>query len=412
MSAPAIKDPPAKTRPPIRLVSQAPTRRDRLGPRPDIMDAYLEMVASIPLFSPAEERQAAKTLRDLEVESWRRVLLVRDAMVYVGEHPRITHLPDRGPLERVAANFGRIPIAAGPIHPLVQDYDTLLEQLRELDEDQELIDGAVCTVRHAAASPQQTPQVTLKDVQHVERASRAALAARNAFVRANLRLVVSVARGFHHYRMGLIDLIQEGNLGLIKAVHRFDWRKGFRFSTYAHWWIRQSIERAIMNKGAQVRLPVHVFDTRRQLARAQRELGQELGRRPSAAEMAEHLGIALDKVEETLAANPREPVSLEEPLSGEDDRRLSDIISDESALPPDETVIQADQVGRVRELLSLLTPVEMDIIQRRFGLLGDNDETLEEIGKRYNLSRERVRQIQVQGLEKMRRFCERRMMGC
>jgi RNA polymerase primary sigma factor len=395
---------------PLRPVPVAPKERRSVGPRADLMDGYLDMVASIPLFSPAEERQAAKTLRELELEAFRRVLKHREALEAVGNHALICELPSRVELERVAANYGRIPFDAGTVHPLAADYETLLAQLRELDEDHQLIDAAVRAVRTAVGDARRGGP-TLKDLKHVERARRAALAARNAFVRANLRLVVSVARHFHHFRLALIDLIQEGNLGLIKAVHRFDFKKGFRFSTYAHWWIRQSIERAIMNKGAQVRLPVHVFDTRRQIARAQKELGQELGRKPTPDEMARHLGIPLDKVEETLNANPREPVSLDEPMGSEDDRRLSDVVADESICPPDEMAINGDEVGRVKDLLALLSPVEMDIIRRRFGLLGDNDETLEEIGKRYNLSRERVRQIQVQGLEKMRRFCERRQIG-
>lgn len=390
---------------PVRLVLDAKARRP-VGPKADLMDGYLEMVSRIPLFTPAEERQAAKSLRELELEALRRVLKHRQSLLYVGNHPLICDLPNRGHLERVAANFGRIPFEAGTLHPLAADYEELLLQVRELDEDHLMVDGAVAALRHDVAHAR-TGGPTLADLQTVERGRRAALAARNAFVRANLRLVVSVARHFHHFRMPLIDLIQEGNLGLLKAVHRFDWKKGFRFSTYAHWWIRQSIERAIMNKGAQVRLPVHVFDTRRQIARAQKELGQELGRRPTPEEMAVHLGIDLEKVQETLAANPREPLSLDEPVGSEDDRRVGDMVADDSVAPPDEACITSDEVARVKQMLALLTPVEMDIIERRFGLHGDQDETLEEIGKRYNLSRERVRQIQVAGLEKMRRHCER-----
>jgi RNA polymerase primary sigma factor len=371
------------------------------------------VLARIPLFSAAEERQAAKTLRELELEAWRRALPFRATLEFVGGHERILELTDRGALERVARALGCISAHADP--ELQRDVHTLADQVRDLDEDCMLVDGVVGSLhRDVCEGRRVDPRAarpTARQVADVDRARRAAVTARNAFVRANLRLVVSVARGFHHLRLPLIDLIQEGNLGLMKAVHRFDWRKGFRFSTYAHWWIRQSIERAIMNKGAQVRLPVHVFDTRRQLAKAHKELAQQLGRRATEDEVAQKLGVPLDKLAEALHSVPREPVSLDDSMGSEDDRKLGDLVADESVEPADLMVIRENEIARVRELLCLLTPVEMDIIRRRFGLSGDNDETLEEIGKRYNLSRERVRQIQVQGLEKMRRFCERRSIG-
>lgn len=391
--------------------------------REDLLNDYMEMLARIPLFSPSEERQAAKTLRELELETWRRALPLWHGLEWVGRHPRILELEDRGPLERVAAAVAKgieIPTHASP---LARDIESLSQQLRDLDDDRVLVDGVLEHLKREARGesadaqpggrrhPLGVPRPTRKQVQDIDRARRAALTARNAFVRANLRLVVSVARSFHHFKLPLIDLIQEGNLGLIKAVHRFDYRKGFRFSTYAHWWIRQSIERSIMNKGAQVRLPVHVFDSRRQLAKAQRELAQQLGRKPSDEEVAERLGMPLDKMHEVATSVPREPVSLEEPVGGDDDRKLLELVKDETNAPPDEAVMRENELMRVRELLQLLTPVEMDIIRRRFGLSGANDETLDEIGKKYNLSRERVRQIQVQGLEKMRRFCERRQIG-
>ncbi|MEW5849210.1 MAG: sigma-70 family RNA polymerase sigma factor [Myxococcota bacterium] len=385
----------------------------------DLLNDYLEMLSRIPLFSAPEERQAAKTLRELELEAWRRTFPNWQALEWVAAHPRILQLTDRGPLERVAqAVSQQVPLTTPA---LARDVEKLAIQLRDLDDDRVLIEGVfehlVKESRGEDGLPGSRRQVlglqrpTRKSIQDIDRARRASLTARNAFVRANLRLVVSVARGFHHFRLPLIDLIQEGNLGLIKAVHRFDHRKGFRFSTYAHWWIRQSIERAIMNKGAQVRLPVHVFDTRRQLTKAQKELAQVLGRRPTDTEVAEKLGVPLEKVEEVTQAIPRDPISLDDTVGGDDDRRLMDLVKDENVEPPDEAVMRENETARLRELLQLLTPVEMDIIRRRFGLEGANDETLDEIGKKYNLSRERVRQIQVQGLEKMRRFCERRQIG-
>ncbi|MBI3178360.1 MAG: RNA polymerase sigma factor RpoD/SigA, partial [Deltaproteobacteria bacterium] len=206
-------------------------------------------------------------------------------------------------------------------------------------------------------------------------------------------------------------LIQEGNVGLMKAVHRFDHHRGFRFSTYAHWWIRQSIERAIINKGSQVRLPVHVIDSRRQVGRATARLAQRLGRPPTPSEISRSVKLSKEKVEQILSGVQQDPVSLDEAVSAEDPRKFLDLVRDESTPKLDEAVIRENTHDRIRELLALLNPIEKDIIRRRFGLGDDSDQTLDEIGKIYNLSRERVRQIQAQGLLKMRRMCERRQIS-
>jgi RNA polymerase primary sigma factor len=300
-----------------------------------------------------------------------------------------------------------------------EDVEEVSEALRELDDERHLIDEviAICQQTMIAPLPGEGTAERRKRTIDTDRLHRQvlddvvvqrgrALRLRNHFVRANLRLVVSVARRFHHYRLALIDLIQEGNLGLIKSVHRFDHRKGFRFSTYAHWWIRQAIERAIMNKGAQVRLPVHIFDARREVAKASHELQQQLGREATHAEIARALNVPAEKLEEILRAVPREPTSLDDPLGDDEDRTVGEVIADAEAAAPDERVIQVNEAKFVRKLLGKLSPMEMDIIRRRFGLGTDDDETLEEIGKSYNLSRERVRQIQVQGLKKMASYCE------
>ena len=197
----------------------------------------------------------------------------------------------------------------------------------------------------------------------------------------------------------------------MKAVHRFDHRRGFRFSTYAHWWIRQSIERAIINKGSQVRLPVHVIDSRRQIGRATARLTQNLGRSPTSAEISRSIKIPKLKIEQILNGIQQDPVSLDESVGGDDPRKFLDLVRDDSRPPIDTSVIRENTHDRVRELLTNLNPIEKDIIRRRFGLGDDSDQTLDEIGKIYNLSRERVRQIQAQGLMKMRRMCERRQIG-
>jgi RNA polymerase primary sigma factor len=243
-----------------------------------------------------------------------------------------------------------------------------------------------------------------------EFARRRAQLAREELVRSNLRLVTSIAKKYQNRGIAMEDLIQEGTLGLIHAVDKYDHRKGFRFSTYAHWWIRQAIERAIMNKGAQVRLPVHVFDARREVAKVTRDLTHSLGREPDFAEIAKALQLPEEKLHEVLAAVPREPQSLDDPIGDDEDRTLAEAIASEGP-PPDEQVIALDEQHRVKRLLTRLSPMEIDIITRRYGLTHDDDETLEEIGRSYSLSRERVRQIQVQGLRKIQRCVESRIIG-
>ncbi len=367
------------------LPKPAKARRD--PGRDELLSDYLSSLGGIPLLTPEGEKDLAARFRDAEVRCWRRLLGVADVRTSLAAHPALHDAtePVRAALDRGDA------------------LDDVADAMRELDDDRVLIDDVIASLARASS---RHAGVVLGEVRTLR---RRALELRNRFVRANLRLVVSVARRFHHYRLPLIDLIQEGNLGLIKSVHRFDHRKGFRFSTYAHWWIRQAIERAIMNKGAQVRLPVHVFDARREVAKATRDLHAQLGRDPSTAELAQQLQLPVEKLEEVLRAVPREPQSLEDPIGDDEERTLGEVICDRDALLPDEHVIQVDEEGWVRRVLTRLSPMEVDIIRRRYGLDTDEDETLEEIGRSYNLSRERVRQIQVQGLKKIQKYVEVRL---
>lgn len=380
-----------------------------------MLSEYLASLGRVPLLAADEEKECARRLRETEIACWRRVLEAEECVDYLLGHPAV--LDKRRSAKEALLALKRRTSAKRRAELLEQ----AAEDLRELDDDRTLIEEVIALLSQSAITPchgatraerrkknlarEQRRRALLAEVKALR---EQALRIRNHFVEANLRLVVSVARRFHHFRLPLIDLIQEGNLGLIKSVHRFDHRKGFRFSTYAHWWIRQAIERAIMNKGAQVRLPVHVFDARREVAKAQRELQQALGREPEAEELAEALGLSTEKLREILQSVPREPVSLEDPIGDDEDRTLAETISDDAMPCPDESVIQVDEAHRVRRVLDRLSPMEVDIIRRRFGLNSDNDETLEEIGKSYNLSRERVRQIQVQGLRKMARYYEER----
>jgi len=383
----------------------APGRKKRDPGRDEALSEYLSSLGAIPLLTAEEEQILAREMRDAEVAVW-ALLLADDAVIHVLlEHEALAEMPKKDVLLRHARRSAKSGARAGGGD---KDITVLADVLREVDDDRIIVDEAITIVRNGPVPKGvKARREHAEVIAQIERSRRRALHLRNRFVRANLRLVVSVARRFHHHRMPLIDLIQEGNLGLIKSVHRFDHRRGFRFSTYAHWWIRQAIERAIMNKGAQVRLPVHVFDGRREIARATHDLAQQLGREPEPEEVAKALGCTIEKLDEFLKATPRDPVSLDDPIGDDEDRTLGETIAAGSDVHPDERVIAVDQADHVRSILKRLTPMEIDIIERRFGLVRDNDETLEEIGKTYRLSRERVRQIQVQGLKKMQKVCER-----
>jgi RNA polymerase primary sigma factor len=224
--------------------------------------------------------------------------------------------------------------------------------------------------------------------------------ARQTFIRCNLRLVVSIAKRYGHAKLPFLDLVQEGNLGLIRAVEKFEYRKGFKFSTYATWWIRQAITRAIADKSRTIRVPVHMMDTITQMQTAEANLIKRLGRKPTDEELSEESGLTIGKLTEARKVAP-EPVSIFEPV-GEDNAMLGDFIEDLEAAAPFELIASKLNIENLRFVLDRLTERERTIIEMRYGLGDREPATLDEVGRHFNVTRERIRQIEAKALAKMR----------
>jgi RNA polymerase primary sigma factor len=282
--------------------------------------------------------------------------------------------------------------------------DAIAKEIEAADEELAVVEGLPVddSVRMWLREIGKRPLLTLeKEIRLAERIEQGDLTAKEQLTEANLRLVVSIAKRYSGRGMAFPDLIQEGNIGLIRAVEKFDYRKGYKFSTYATWWIRQAITRAIADQGRTIRIPVHMVETINRLIKTSSQLLQELGREPTIEELARALDMPVERVSEIIRIAP-EPLSLETPIGEEEDSHLADFIEDHEAVSPTEAADRRMLREKIDEALDSLTPREKEVLMMRFGLEDGCSRTLEEVGRHFRVTRERIRQIEAKALKKLR----------
>ena len=334
------------------------------------------------------------------------VLAVIESHIDLSEHA----LPELAQLKRYAKNKRPTKIQRDRYAKV--SYK-LGKKLRQIDGDRVVVDDADKAVHRLAGEYADECDIVgdririteafKRYLSDVRKARRKQMRVKNQFVSCNLRLVVSIARRYNRGRLPLVDLIQEGNIGLMKAVERFDHTRGFRFSTYASWWIRHAISRALADKGRAVRIPVHMIDTYNRVARATQQISARMGRAPTTEELMRETGLDEEKLSKVKTSWAETPFSLDRTVNEDDGRKFIDFLEDEDRPSPYESVVSNDWSAEVRRLLGTLSSMEARIIRWRFGIDDEDELTLKEIGDKYNLSRERIRQLQEQALTKIRK---------
>ncbi|MHB1456940.1 MAG: RNA polymerase sigma factor RpoD [Armatimonadota bacterium] len=305
-----------------------------------------------------------------------------------------------------------------PDHPIVADAVVPVHDIEAHDEELVVMEGLPIddSVRMWLREIGKTPLLTMseeinlaKTIAEAEGKTQEAYFAKEKLIQANLRLVVSIAKRYSGRGMSFPDLIQEGNIGLIRAVEKFDYKKGYKFSTYATWWIRQAITRAIADQGRTIRIPVHMVETINRLIKTSSHLLQELGREPTLDEIAKEMELPVERVSEIIRIAP-EPLSLETPIGEEEDSHLADFIQDQETVSPDEAASHQLLRERIVEVLSELSARERDVLRMRFGLDDGYPRTLEEVGRHFQVTRERIRQIEAKAIKKLRHAKRRKKL--
>ncbi len=399
---------------------RAPGRR-RESPESTLM-AYFRDMTGTALLTPERETELAKEIEEREISTWVSLLSHAPAVEHmIGRVESLldNSLPEFKNLRRAATRGKKVRTKAAQ-QSLETSARKVGVKLRALDIDRALIEALLDEVHRLDKRPVATGRARRPTAggatpaagravtawaERVRQSEQSSIRSRNKFVQANLGLVVSVARRYQHGGLPLTDLIQEGNLGLIKAVSRFDHRRGFRFSTYATWWIRHAIGRALADKGRTVRVPVHILEANQRIRKATRSLSATLGRAPTNDELAEAIEMTTDKLERTMTHSGGQAISLDQQLGDDGDRERMEVFQSpeiEETTPFDDIANRA-LADQVRDVLHTLKPIEADVLRRRFGLDNEREVTLQEIATEYGLSRERIRQIQEKALSKVRR---------